>query len=313
MPVAFMKPRSGSRLRFVGALVSSFLFFLLLVVSPMQQQGLRVQEERVLEEQVLEDHVVEEQEETNGDKGCSKSKFDAAVALTYDLATTTSHGKERKPFDLETWSQRTAGGLTDRDRSLLAEIYGKAESVFEYGLGESTYIANHVGVPRYAGIDSDAAWVAMAREKVDSRFRFYFADIGETAAWGYPKTTLTKSIHDYQVQPLQTELLSFDVYMVDGRWRLPCLLLSFLHASARGAKPEDTIVLLHDCIKKEHTVSEGMMGDRRIRPEYARADHLLLLEAHSGNKLCVYKRRQETTDAQLFELWEQQYTEVKRR
>jgi hypothetical protein len=196
---------------------------------------------------------------------------------------------------------------------LLAEIYGKAESVFEYGLGESTYIANHVGVPRYAGIDSDASWVAMAREKVDSRFRFYFADIGETAAWGYPKTTLTKSIHDYQVQPLQTELLPFDVYMVDGRWRLPCLLLSFLHASARGAKPEDTIVLLHDCIKREHTVPGGLPNNKIIRQEYTRADHLLQLEAHSGNYLCVYKRRPETTDAQLFELWEQQYTEVKRR
>jgi hypothetical protein len=170
------------------------------------------------------------------------------------------------------------------------------------------YIADHVGVPRYAGINSDAAWVAMAREKVDSRFRFYFADIGETGAWGMPKETLTKSIHDYQVQPLQTELLPFDVYMVDGRWRLPCMLLSFLHASARGANPEDTIVLLHDCIKPGHTIEAEQNQAPRVA--YNLADHLLQLEAHSKNNLCVYKRRPETTDDQLFELWEQHYTQV---
>jgi hypothetical protein len=291
-------------LRIVGFLVIFCLVLRQLVVSPMQQQRLRRQEGEVFCSK-------SKFEDASAVSNHTETKFDAAVARTYDLAL-SSHAKtkERNDFNLTEWTKRTDGGLTERDRLLLAKIYGKAESVFEYGLGESTYIADHVGVPRYVGIDSDAAWVAMAREKVDSCFRFYFADIGETGAWGYPKEKLTKSIHDYQVQPLQTELLPFDVYMVDGRWRLPCMLLSFLHASARGANPEDTIVLLHDCMKPGHTIKAEQNAPTRV--EYNMADHLLQLEAHSGNKLCVYKRRPETTDGQLFELWEQQYTQVKR-
>jgi protein O-GlcNAc transferase len=161
----------------------------------------------------------------------------------------------RHQLDLETWDKTTTGGLTDEDRKLLAEIYGEANSVFEDGLGESTYIANHVGVARYAGIDSDAAWVANTRKTVATHFRFYFADIGETLRWGFPKEKLPKNVLDYQVIPLISEPQPFDVYMVDGRWRLPCLLLSFLHAHARIADPSQTTVLLRDCFEKHSSHS----------------------------------------------------------
>ena len=190
----------------------------------------------------------------------------------------------------------TGGGLNPRDRDLLGLIYRNATSVFEYGLGESTYIANYVGVPRYAGIDSDPVWIGKAREKVAPHFRFYLGDIGPTGDWGYPKLPkLDKAVLNYQLSPLVVEPQPFDVYMVDGRWRLPCLLASFLHASARGAAPHETTVLVHDC--------DRTADDPRRRRDYKRADHLVHLVAHSGNKLCVYQRNANTTDHQLQELW----------
>jgi hypothetical protein len=222
----------------------------------------------------------------------------------------------QKAFNITTWDRKTTGGLTDRDRSLLSRIYGQAESVFEYGLGESTYIADHMGVQRYAGIDSDAAWVANARSNVSPHFRFYFADIGPTRAWGYPQDAkLPKSILGYQLAPLIVEPLPFDVYMVDGRWRFPCMLASFLHASSRGADPAQTTVLLHDCTDEtlfQPVQSGGQQQTRSppIRKEYRWADHLLDMVDHSGALLCVYKRKSETTDAQLLELWEQHFALV---
>jgi hypothetical protein len=90
----------------------------------------------------------------SGPKGISA--FDAAAdalfvaALDYELP-------ERPDFDLVNWKTRTAGGLADRDRLMLAKIYREADSMFEYGLGESTHIAAQVGVPRYSGIDSDTS------------------------------------------------------------------------------------------------------------------------------------------------------------
>lgn len=229
------------------------------------------------------------------------SAFDMAVAKSYNATFAALPSMLRQKFDVKTWNKTTTGGLTNADRTLLAEIYGQANSVFEYGLGESTYIADHVGVSRYAGIDSDAAWVANARKSVATHFRFYFADIGETLAWGFPQKTLPKNVLDYQVIPLISEPQPFDVYMVDGRWRLPCLLLSFLHAHARGADPSHTTVLLHDCPEKHLTVMKS-------RQHYVNADHLLDLIRHSGDKLCAYRRKPATTDEELYDLWLQYFT-----
>jgi hypothetical protein len=223
-----------------------------------------------------------------------------------------NYTRKSKAFNLETWDQKTAGGLHDADRIKLAEIYSQADSVFEYGLGESTYIANAVNVRRYAGIDSDAKWVAMARDKVSSTYRFYFADIGPTVDWGYPadrKNVPKKAIFQYQIMPLAAEVLPFDVYMVDGRYRVPCMIASFLHASARGGNPNNTIVLLHDCLRAEHYMNgkEPIPKRANLRQYYTKADHLVQVRDHSGNRLCVYKRRPKTTDEELLQFWQENY------
>jgi hypothetical protein len=247
----------------------------------------------------------------------TKTKFDHAVQLAYNLIdpnpTKETRQQPRIPpkFNVKKWDKQTKGGLQDSDRILLAKLYGTANAVFEYGLGESTYIADAMQVPRYAGIDSDATWVALARDKVSSHFRFYFADIGTTIDWGHPKDTeLTKSILHYQLMPLIVEDQPFDVYMADGRWRVPCMIVSFLHASARGANPDDTIVLLHDCFRKErwNAKAEGRFPSHLDnRPNLRSADHILDLIQHSGNRLCVYKRKPQTTDQQLYDFWQQNY------
>ena len=258
--------------------------------------------------------------------------FDLAVQLAYNLIDPTTKSsmiqqqqqtsivpkKEPRtppPFDVNDWDNRTEGGLQDLDRILLAELYGTAHSVFEYGLGESTYIANAMEVPRYAGIDSDAVWVTMAREKVSDRFRFYFADIGMTKVWGHPTNPdLAKNILHYQLMPLIVEDQPFDVYMSDGRWRIPCMMVSFLHASARGADPAQTTVLLHDCFIPEHWDSRknGMNFPKYLnnRPDYHSADHLVDLVRHSGNRLCVYQRKPTTTDQDLYEFWLANYNMI---
>ena len=81
--------------------------------------------------------------------------------------------------------------------------------------------------------------------------------------------------------------------MVDGRWRMACALASFLHASARGAPHEQTTVLIHDC------PPDALTGRKSLRSN----DHLLQMVDHSGDRLCVFKRRPETADQQLVEAW----------
>ena len=60
---------------------------------------------------------------------------------------------------------------------MLARIYSKASSVFEFGLGESTRIAGAIGALRFVGVEPDAKWVKFARWRTS--FSFYFADVGK--------------------------------------------------------------------------------------------------------------------------------------
>lgn len=93
----------------------------------------------------------------------------ANEVYTHDVCNenTVSESHTTKEFDLDSWRPfQTGGGLDDNDRKMLARYYGSANSVFEWGLGESSYMAGHFNVSRYAGVDSEAEWVSNARDKV---------------------------------------------------------------------------------------------------------------------------------------------------
>ena len=240
----------------------------------------------------------------------NRTHFDQAASIAYSKIFDDEQERIRtrtvNAFVLTNWTLRTQGGMDNKDRELLAGIYARANSVFEFGLGESTYLADYLQVPRYVGVDSDVAYVNDCRRMVSSHFRFYYADVGTTKAWGYPTENLAKSVMQYQIAPLQAEPLPFDVYMVDGRWRTALLVLSFLHAAARGADRSHTTVLLHDCFQEGHTAEHRRRNQLRL--VYQSADHLLDLVDHSKSLLCVYKRKPTTTDDQLMAVWQQHYT-----
>ena len=276
-----------------------------------------------------------ETKEVNGNSyRTPQASFDLMVqtSFSFNVAESKSQSVKRKTFHLTSWNYKAKGGLKDEDRILLADIYRQAESVFEFGVGESTLLADYVGVPRYTGLDSDPHYISMVRDQVSSHFRFLWADVGTTEKWGRPDhPTLLKNTYNYQISPLMTELKAFDVYLIDGRWRLPCMLASFLHASARRMEhpePEETpattrrlapphqvydthtVVVLHDCFQEGYSPSKYLNKRGWNRPVYRAADHLLELVDHSGQRLCVYKRRPSTSDQDLLDLWMIKYHQV---
>jgi len=103
-------------------------------------------------------------------------------------------------------------------------------------------------VPRLAGVDSDANWVAKARDGSVDHFRFAFADVGALGVrYGQPKNESLKKIpYDYQSGPLNNEMSAFDLYLVDGRYRVATACASFLHAMSRGGDMKEVMVLFHD-------------------------------------------------------------------
>jgi hypothetical protein len=214
--------------------------------------------------------------------------FDVLAHHAYETmrqrqSSSPASSDQRPVFNLAHWTepQRSQGGLLDPDRLMIGRLYRRANSVFEWGLGESTLIAKVVQVPRYVGIDSDPHYVNTTRVAVKApHFRFLLADVGETEDWGYPQQILAKNFWSYYVAPLFAEPDSFDVYLVDGRYRMACLLTAFLHAARYGHS--DPIVLVHDCDRAHYHVADS-----------------LLEKMESGGLLCQYKRRSSTSDAQL--------------
>ncbi len=73
--------------------------------------------------------------------------------------------------------------------------------MIEYGLGESTFSAIHVGVPRSAGIDSDPVNDSMVHKQVEPHYRFHLVYVGKTVAWGVPEhLKLAENQFDDQAQ-----------------------------------------------------------------------------------------------------------------
>mmetsp|Transcript_886 Transcript_886/g.1403 ORF Transcript_886/g.1403 Transcript_886/m.1403 type:complete len:282 (-) Transcript_886:36-881(-) len=273
-----MNPRSTSKLKILNSLVIISVFFVGRNSQVLKQTNLHLEKPF-------------ENAPPNSDIEPSTHKFDIIAHDVYNRASKLENLR-REPFKLEgnNW-ERGSGGLDDADRQTLFDLYHDADSVFEWGLGESTKIAAKVGVPRYAGIDSDPAWVQQARVQAGmDHFRFSYADIGNTTAWGYASNDkLQKIALNYQVAPLLVEQKPFDFYLSDGRYRVACACVGFLHAMKYGADLERVRVGIHD-------------NDRNWR----RGCDVLLEIGHSvvkNRKLWVYKLKSGITEEQVFKLW----------
>jgi len=249
--------------------------------------------------------VAEKKTATVIDTKDRRSSFDLAAAAAFAMESTPRLGMQlkRKAFNVSSWTKQSGGGLLDADRILLGELYGSAESVFEWGLGESTYIAAEVGVPRYGGVDNDSLWVTNARDQSPHHFRFYLGDTGPTGAFGNPKTKLPKAIVNYQISPLLAEERPFDVYMVDGRFRLACALIAFLHASSKGSERLSPKVLLHDYYHETHSKNCKGCHNQKFRFIYHRIEEVADLVTHSGGMLGVFQRKTNVTDEDILRLW----------
>ncbi|GMH57482.1 hypothetical protein TL16_g02391 [Triparma laevis f. inornata] len=176
-------------------------------------------------------------------------------------------------------------------REVLGKYYYSANKVFEFGLGESTKIAAHINVPFYKVMDTDATWVGMARDNSPDHFRFAFADIGQTVEWGYPSTPfLAKAPFDYTIQSRASEPEPFDIYFVDGRYRVASALASFLHALSKGMARDEIRVGIHD-----YTLA--------VRPHYHKIEHWTE-RVEASKLLVVLKLKAGTTEDQLVEAWE---------
>ena len=134
----------------------------------------------------------------------------------------------------------TGGGMSKTEQQFLQETYEAAQSVFEWGMGSSSVLANFVGVKKLVSIDSAKEWVDKTRADVNNdQYKFQYVDIGPVGAWGYPSGSPNDSWLAYAQKVLE-ETTPFDVYLVDGRFRIACACMALMHG-----RP-DSFVMIHD-------------------------------------------------------------------
>ena len=147
-----------------------------------------------------------------------------------------------KNASLHNFHDRFSGGGMNRPaQALLARTYANAESVFERGMGSSTLIAAHVGIKKLTAVDSAPTWVQKVRSILNRpQYTFRHADIGPVKDFGTPKDQTRKDKWpDYSLQ-VTRESEPFDVYLVDGRFRVACACQAMLHGRA------DSLIMVHD-------------------------------------------------------------------
>lgn len=140
--------------------------------------------------------------------------------------------------------QMTAAEVTQLELQLAGR-----ESLLEFGSGGSTIVAARQ-VGRIVSVDSDPAWltrVAAELTHVPVEFTPYHADIGPVGEWGWPadESRLRDWPH-YHAHIWRHLSGSPDAVLVDGRFRVACLLQAIIHC-----RP-DTMLIFHDFWNRPH-------------------------------------------------------------
>lgn len=166
-------------------------------------------------------------------------------------STDTAHIAQTRP--ILTFPEAEAAAVT--------AAYQSAGVILEYGSGGSTVLAGALPNKTVFSVESDAQWATglqawFAQNPPQSPVHLHAVDIGPTGDWGAPVNQRGwRRYHHYPLSVWERDDFQHpDVVLIDGRFRLACLL-AVLHRITRP------VVALFD--------------DYRNRKPYHRAEHLV--------------------------------------
>lgn len=179
--------------------------------------------------------------------------------------------------------------MTESERELLYKYMRSARNYLEYGSGGSTVVAIAMpNIRRIHTVESDGAWIEILRNRSDvhdaieaGRLNLIHADLGPVKAWGSP--TDPERMGDWpkysgSYAMVQDEGTAYDLILVDGRFRVACVLKS-LQRLKEGA---EAFVAVHDYERSAYHVVEKF--GRQVAHE---------------ERLHVFRRRQGLNETQL--------------
>lgn len=125
-------------------------------------------------------------------------------------------------------------------------FYERAETILEYGSGGSTVMASEMSGKTIFSVESDPAWCRNMEAYFEqtgsvSKVTMHYANIGPVGKWGRPSSDRHWArFHRYPNSVWdRADFVAPDIVLVDGRFRVGCVLATLL----RTEKP---VTLLFD-------------------------------------------------------------------
>jgi hypothetical protein len=139
------------------------------------------------------------------------------------------------------------------ERLLLESLLRVTDHYLEFGSGGSTCLAAAMVGKSVTSVDSSAEWLDKVAEECRAKTypvqpRLIRADIGQTGSWGWPVDAATKTSWPKYHSDVWNEpgSANADTYLVDGRFRVACVMQVLLHARS------DAVIAVHDFHSRPH-------------------------------------------------------------
>lgn len=125
--------------------------------------------------------------------------------------------------------------LPEEEAALLRATYAKAGVILEYGSGGSTLVAAQSATEAVISVESDRLWLSNLRDWFNENppavpVTLHHGNIGPTQKWGRPLDMSEARIWSgYALSVWDSAAFRHpDVVLVDGRFRLACMLTTLL-------------------------------------------------------------------------------------
>lgn len=139
--------------------------------------------------------------------------------------------------------------MTGRERKCFEKYVLKSRNYLEFGMGGSTifYLRNSKG--KACSVEANSRWLEFLRRKnviakaeTRGRLKICQVDIGSLGECGYPVNESTREkFPDYSQAVFAQTSQKFDLILVDGYFRVACVLAAIMHQ--RKNKP---LIAVHD-------------------------------------------------------------------
>lgn len=146
--------------------------------------------------------------------------------------------------------------MTAPEVAYLIQSLSSGKVYFEFGCGGSTMVAATYGPSdlNITSVDSSLEWITTVRrnekceaKKASNLMRIDLVDIGPVEAWGFPTQKMHESKGAWYLysQAISMAEGKYDVVLVDGRFRVACVINTFI------SNPEAK-VMIHDFFETTH-------------------------------------------------------------